>query len=179
LGEIVAAVKKVSDVVGEISNASQEQTASADEISRAVLHMDESTQQNAAMVEETSAAAASMQDQATRLAELTAFFKLADPSRPDSPGEATASHNAPTEARPRQEPRTAAGGATPTVAMRDAGHGTTARPRGRMQLAREHPRGMSTRPGVDVQLRGTNEHTDLAAGEGSPAPAVGGDWSEF
>jgi methyl-accepting chemotaxis protein len=78
LGEIVASVKKVSDVVGEISNASQEQAASAEEISRAVLQMDESTQQNAAMVEEASAAAASMNDQAARLSQLTAFFKLRD-----------------------------------------------------------------------------------------------------
>jgi methyl-accepting chemotaxis protein len=76
LGEIVASVKKVSDVVGEISNASQEQAVSAEEISRAVLQMDESTQQNAAMVEEASAAAGSMNDQASRLSQLTAFFKL-------------------------------------------------------------------------------------------------------
>ena len=78
LNEIVASVKKVSDVVGEISNASQEQAASAEEISRAVLQMDEGTQQNAAMVEEASAAAGSMNDQAARLTELTAFFRLAD-----------------------------------------------------------------------------------------------------
>jgi methyl-accepting chemotaxis protein len=76
LGEIVASVKKVSDVVGEISNASQEQAASAEEISRAVLQMDESTQQNAAMVEQASAAAGSMNEQAARLTELTAFFRL-------------------------------------------------------------------------------------------------------
>ena len=77
LGEIVASVKKVSDVVGEISNASQEQAASAEEISRAVLQMDESTQQNAAMVEEASAAAASMNDQAARLSQLTAYLQAA------------------------------------------------------------------------------------------------------
>ena len=76
LGEIVAAVKKVSDVVGEISNACQEQAASAGQISHAVLQMDQSTQQNAAMVEQASAAAASMNDQAARLSQLTAFFKL-------------------------------------------------------------------------------------------------------
>ncbi len=179
LGEIVAAVKKVSDVVGEISNASQEQTASAEEISRAVLQMDESTQQNAAMVEETSAAAASMQDQATRLAELTAFFKLTDPGHPHSPGEARTSQGASAEVRSRQESRTAAIGVAGTVAMRDGGHGAPARPRGRMPVARERPRSMSTRAGVRTPLRGTDEHTDLAAGEGSPAPAVGGDWSEF
>ena len=57
LGEIVASVKKVSDIVGEIAAASQEQTAGAEQVSRAVLQMDEITQQNAAMVEEASAAA--------------------------------------------------------------------------------------------------------------------------
>jgi methyl-accepting chemotaxis protein len=80
LGEIVAAVKKVSDVVGEISHASQEQAISAEEISRAIMQMDESTQQNAAMVEQASAAAASLQDQAARLSELTAYFKLREPA---------------------------------------------------------------------------------------------------
>jgi len=75
LGDIVASVKKVSDVVGEISNACQEQAASADEISRAVLQMDESTRLNAAMVEQASAAAGSMNEQAARLSQLTAFFR--------------------------------------------------------------------------------------------------------
>jgi len=76
LAEIVASVKKVSDVVGEISNASQEQAVSAEEISRAVMQMDEGTQQNAAMVEQASAAAASMNQQAGKLSQLTSFFKL-------------------------------------------------------------------------------------------------------
>jgi methyl-accepting chemotaxis protein len=76
LAAIVASVKKVSDVVGEISNASQEQAVSAEEISRAVMQMDEGTQQNAAMVEQASAAAASMNQEAGTLAQLTSFFRL-------------------------------------------------------------------------------------------------------
>jgi len=76
LGAIVASVKKVSDVVGEISSASQEQASSAEEISRAISRMDEGTHQNAAMVEQASAAAGSMQEQANKLAELTSFFKF-------------------------------------------------------------------------------------------------------
>jgi methyl-accepting chemotaxis protein len=76
LAEIVASVKKVSDVVGEISNASQEQAVSAEEIGRAVMQMDEGTQQNAAMVEQASAAAASMNEEAGKLSQLTSFFKL-------------------------------------------------------------------------------------------------------
>jgi methyl-accepting chemotaxis protein len=84
LGEIVAAVKKVSVVVGEISNASQEQAASAEQISRALTQMDQSTQQNAAMVEQANAAAASMSEQAVRLSELIAFFRFKD-AAPASP----------------------------------------------------------------------------------------------
>ena len=76
LGEIVASVKKVSDVVGEISNASQEQASSAEEISRAIGRMDEGTHQNAAMVEQASAAAGAMQEQAGKLSELASFFKF-------------------------------------------------------------------------------------------------------
>jgi methyl-accepting chemotaxis protein len=178
LGEIVAAVKKVGDVVGEISNASQEQTSSAEEISRAVLQMDESTQQNAAMVEETSAAAASMQDQATRLAELTAFFKLAVAGRPVDREEAERPADG-AEVGLHQEPDSGADRAAASVPMRDGGRGASARPRARMQVARERPRSMPKRPGMRAQLRGNDEHTDLAAGEGARAPAVGEDWSEF
>ena len=141
--------------------------------------MDESTQQNAAMVEEASAAAASMQDQATRLAELTAFFKLAVPGRAMGSDEAQRLADAAEEVRLRQELDRGPDRAAASVPMRDAGHGASARSRGRMQVARERPRSMPIRPGVRAQLRGNAEHTDLAAGEGPPAPAVGEDWSEF
>jgi methyl-accepting chemotaxis protein len=96
LGEIVAAVKKVSVVVGEISNASQEQAAAAEQISRALTQMDHSTQQNAAMVEQANAAAASMSEQAVRLSELISFFKFKDGgplhAAPESPMAAAAAN---------------------------------------------------------------------------------------
>ena len=85
LAEIVAAVKKVSDIVGEISSASQEQAATAEQVSRAVTQMDEGTQQNAAMVEQASAAATAMSDQAGRLASLTGFFRIAAAAMPEMP----------------------------------------------------------------------------------------------
>jgi hypothetical protein len=140
--------------------------------------MDESTQQNAAMVEETSAAAASMQDQATRLAELTAFFKLAVAGRPVDREEAQRPADG-AEVGLHQEPDSGADRAAASVPMRDGGRGASARPRARMQVAREGPRSMPKRPGMRAQLRGSDEHTDLAAGEGARAPAVGEDWSEF
>jgi len=74
--EIVASVKNVSAIVGEIATASSEQSTGIEEINRAITHMDESTQQNAALVEQAAAAAQSLQDQATRLATIVGGFKM-------------------------------------------------------------------------------------------------------
>jgi methyl-accepting chemotaxis protein len=70
LEQIVTAVKKVSDIIGEIAGASQEQSAGIDEVNKAVMQLDEMTQQNAALVEEASAASQSMAGQAKALTEM-------------------------------------------------------------------------------------------------------------
>ncbi|MFX6040829.1 chemotaxis protein, partial [Acinetobacter baumannii] len=69
-------VRRVTDIVGEISSASQEQSAGITEVGNAVTLMDEATQQNAALVEEAAAAAKSLQEQAAHLAAVVAGFKL-------------------------------------------------------------------------------------------------------
>ncbi len=74
--EIVASVKRVTDIMGEISAASEEQSSGIDQVNRAVTQMDEVTQQNAALVEEAAAAAGSLQEQAQRLAEAVSVFKI-------------------------------------------------------------------------------------------------------
>ena len=74
--EIVESVRRVTDIMGEISAASQEQTAGIDQINQAVAQMDQVTQQNAALVEEASAASEAMQDQAAKLALVVSVFKL-------------------------------------------------------------------------------------------------------
>ncbi|MDB5765438.1 MAG: methyl-accepting chemotaxis sensory transducer [Collimonas fungivorans] len=74
--EIVASVRRVTDIMGEITAASQEQTAGIEQINQAISQMDQVTQQNAALVEEAAAAAASLQDQAGTLAEVVGAFKL-------------------------------------------------------------------------------------------------------
>jgi methyl-accepting chemotaxis protein len=74
--EIVASVRRVTDIMGEITSASQEQTAGIEQINVAINQMDQVTQQNASLVEEAAAAAESMQEQAARLAEVVAVFKL-------------------------------------------------------------------------------------------------------
>ena len=74
--EVVASVRRVTDIVGEISSASQEQSAGIAEVGRAITQMDEGTQQNAALVEQAAAAAQSLQDQATTLAGLVGRFQI-------------------------------------------------------------------------------------------------------
>src|SRR5450830_1740928 len=76
MDEVVASVKRVTDVMGEITAASQEQSSGIEEVNRAITQMDETTQQNAALVEQAAAAAQSLQDQAHTLTEVVSIFKL-------------------------------------------------------------------------------------------------------
>lgn len=73
--EIVASVKRVTDIMGEISAASDEQARGVDQVNLAVAQIDEVNQQNAALVEEAAAAASTLQDQATELVRSVASFK--------------------------------------------------------------------------------------------------------
>jgi methyl-accepting chemotaxis protein/methyl-accepting chemotaxis protein-2 (aspartate sensor receptor) len=74
--EIVGSVRRVTDIMGEITAASQEQTSGIEQINQAITQMDQVTQQNAALVEEASAAAQSLQEQADNLVRAVSTFKL-------------------------------------------------------------------------------------------------------
>ena len=76
--DVLASVARVTDIMAQITAASQEQTGGIEHINSAVGAMDEATQQNAALVEEASAAAQAMQDQADELARAVRLFRLAD-----------------------------------------------------------------------------------------------------
>ncbi|MEA9886107.1 methyl-accepting chemotaxis protein [Xanthomonas campestris pv. raphani] len=76
MAEIVSSVQRVTNIMGEISAASQEQSAGIEQVNTTVTQMDETTQQNAALVEEATAAARSMEEQATQLTEAVAVFKI-------------------------------------------------------------------------------------------------------
>jgi len=76
--EIVTAVKRVTDIMSEISAASMEQSSGIEQVNQAITQMDEVTQQNAALVEEAAAAAESLEEQAQNLMESVSIFKLAD-----------------------------------------------------------------------------------------------------
>jgi len=73
---IVDSIKSVTDIMGEITAASQEQTAGIEQIKQAITQMDDVTQQNAALVEEAAAASQSLQDQAGSLAQVVSVFRM-------------------------------------------------------------------------------------------------------
>ena len=79
--EIVTSVQHVSDIIGEISAASSEQSHGISQVNGAVMELDQMTQQNAALVEESAAAAESLREQAQRLADVVSMFKLTDTRR--------------------------------------------------------------------------------------------------
>ncbi|UCV27691.1 methyl-accepting chemotaxis protein [Ferribacterium limneticum] len=76
--EVVSSIKRVAKIMGDISDASREQSSGIEQVSLAVSQMDEVTQQNAALVEEAAAAAESLEEQAHNLAQAVSVFKVAE-----------------------------------------------------------------------------------------------------
>ncbi|MBJ7314150.1 methyl-accepting chemotaxis protein [Rugamonas sp. CCM 8940] len=76
MDKVVDSVRRVTDIVAEISSASQEQSSGIDQINDAIAEMDNMTQQNAALVEQAAAAAQSMNEQAAGLAQIVSVFKV-------------------------------------------------------------------------------------------------------
>jgi methyl-accepting chemotaxis protein len=90
MNEIVASVQRVTDIMGEITSASQEQTSGIEQIGLAISQMDQATQQNSALVEQAAAAAESLYEQAGSLTQVVSVFKLngAHSAAPDERGRA-------------------------------------------------------------------------------------------
>ncbi|MBT9514871.1 MAG: HAMP domain-containing protein [Acidovorax sp.] len=80
--EVVASIRRVTDIVGEISAASSEQSAGVAQVGEAVMQMDQATQQNAALVEQSAAAADSLKVQAQQLVQAVAVFRLLETEAP-------------------------------------------------------------------------------------------------
>ncbi|MEG2030593.1 MAG: methyl-accepting chemotaxis protein, partial [Janthinobacterium sp.] len=93
MAEIVASVQRVTDIMAEISLATQEQSSGIDQINQAIGQMDQVTQQNAALVEEAAAAAESLQEQSGQLAQVVSVFKL--DGAPSAPARAAGTASAP------------------------------------------------------------------------------------
>ncbi|TDB27060.1 methyl-accepting chemotaxis protein [Stenotrophomonas sp. ATCM1_4] len=123
MGEIVASVQRVTDIMAEISAASQEQSAGIEQVNQTVTQMDETTQQNAALVEEATAAARSMEEQAGHLATVVSVFRL-DDSQPEEPVTAPPLASKPEPRRPAPAPepvrRRVAGNRTAVAELADS-----------------------------------------------------------
>jgi methyl-accepting chemotaxis protein len=74
--DIVSSVQRVTDIIGEITAASTEQSDGIGQVNTAVTQLDQMTQQNAALVEESAAAAESLKDQTVRLSQAVSVFRL-------------------------------------------------------------------------------------------------------
>ena len=85
MNDIVNAVTRVTDIMGEIASASDEQSKGIDQVALAVSEMDSVTQQNASLVEESAAAAAALEEQASRLTQAVSTFRLA--AVPENPAQ--------------------------------------------------------------------------------------------
>ncbi|MDP9900827.1 methyl-accepting chemotaxis protein [Variovorax ginsengisoli] len=109
--EIVSSVSRVTDIMGEITAASQEQTTGIEQINQAITQMDQVTQQNAALVEEAAAAASSLQEQAGSLSQVVSVFTLDSshaPARRPAPSVQTPAPRRALVAAPRPHPPMAA-----------------------------------------------------------------------
>jgi methyl-accepting chemotaxis protein len=84
MAEVVASISRVTNIMNEITTASDEQRDGIEQVNQAITQMDTVTQQNAALVEQAAAAAASMQEQSARLSEVVGVFKLNQLSAPVS-----------------------------------------------------------------------------------------------
>ena len=76
MSDVVDSIQRVTDIMGEISSATLEQTSGIEQVNQAVSQMDQVTQQNAALVEEAAAAASALHDQAAALTAVVQVFKL-------------------------------------------------------------------------------------------------------
>jgi len=176
MGDIVQAVKRVTDLMAEISAASEEQSRGIEQVNQAVSQMDDATQQNAALVEEAAAAAESLQEQAEQLLAGVSQFKLenVDPaSKKITTGSATATR--PTSSQhPRREEM---GKARPTT----TGYALATRP-----TTTKHSVSMTRPASTTVKARPTaiakTPSASIKLGEKRGLPSTGKDedgWKEF
>ena len=113
--EVVDSIKRVTDIMGEISAASNEQSLGVAQVGEAVTQMDQTTQQNAALVEEMAAAASSLRGQAQELVQMVSAFHVEGGGHTSSPSPARAPA-AVSKAPPRPAPRIASPAPRPAPA---------------------------------------------------------------
>ncbi|KGW87362.1 methyl-accepting chemotaxis protein [Burkholderia pseudomallei] len=197
MAEIVQAVRRVTDIMGEISAASEEQSTGIVQVNRAVSQMDAVTQQNAALVEQAAAAAASLEDQTRQMKQIVSAWRVEGASAAATPAASTSAaasvrSNVNARASASSEPHavahavasathaadaTAGGAGSPrSPAAAHASHGeqrgTHAAPHGAKPAAAPAAAGYApklAKPGAAA--RPAASPADAAAPQAAPAPA--------
>jgi methyl-accepting chemotaxis protein len=163
--EIVQAVRRVTDIMGEISAASEEQSTGIEQVNRAVVQMDEVTQQNAALVEEAAAAAASLEEQTRQLQTVVGGWQVQG-------GQRAAARSTPA-ARGKTAPRAQAAAVThkaPAAQARTQAHAQAAAAATPKQDAPRAAATVRTEPALKPKA---------AAGATGSAAAPDADWETF
>jgi methyl-accepting chemotaxis protein len=119
MNEVVASIKQVTDIVGEISAATQEQNDGISQVHQSITQMDETTQQNSALVEQTAAAAQTLREQADALEHVVSAFIIGAPqigyTAPTRPAARSIPVSAPKTARPKPAAKPAAKALAPSA----------------------------------------------------------------
>ncbi|NKJ45949.1 methyl-accepting chemotaxis protein [Burkholderia sp. SG-MS1] len=190
MDEIVQAVRRVTDIMGEISAASEEQSGGIEQVNRAVVQMDAVTQQNAALVEQAAAAAASLEDQTRQLQAVVNGWKVAGgQSRASGTAgrqQAAARVNGGVSSQPGKpvvQASTANGPAHPAASSvaNAASAGSTASPANPAPVSASHDAGARVEPALKPKAT-ARAATGAVARPASASPAAAGadaDWETF
>ncbi|MGF6858153.1 methyl-accepting chemotaxis protein [Paraburkholderia sp. CI3] len=178
MDEIVQAVRRVTDIMGEISAASEEQSGGIEQVNRAVVQMDSVTQQNAALVEQAAAAAASLEDQTRQLQAVLGGWKVTGtPARQSAP--ATRAQTPARLARAAPQAASAATPVNPVGASKEskATAASAATPTQHDATARVEPV-LKPRPAA-AAARVTTDTPTRAAPPGTAKASSDADWETF
>ncbi|APA86267.1 Tar ligand binding domain-containing protein [Paraburkholderia sprentiae WSM5005] len=179
MDEIVQAVRRVTDIMGEISAASEEQSGGIEQVNRAVVQMDSVTQQNAALVEQAAAAAASLEDQTRQLQEVLGGWKVSGtPARQSAP--ATRARTSAQAAKAAPQAASAAAQANPAGASHatKATVATAAAPTQQHDAAARVEPALKPRPAAAAARVTTDTPTRTAAASTAKASSDA-DWETF
>ncbi|MCD6674786.1 MAG: methyl-accepting chemotaxis protein [Burkholderiaceae bacterium] len=174
MSEIVVSVQRVTDIIGEITAAANEQSSGIDQINLAVTQLDQMTQQNAALVEESAAAAESLKQQATNLAAVVGVFQV-DEREPNG-ARASARASRSSEAATPDEARAA------IARARDSAKRGAVRTVGVAPAARQHaPKARAASGGAAAAPRQAPAGTAAGTAAVGAAAAVGTEegWESF
>jgi methyl-accepting chemotaxis protein I, serine sensor receptor len=164
MSDIVQAVQRVTDIMGEISAASEEQSGGIEQVNRAVTQMDNVTQQNAALVEQSAAAAGSLEDQTRALKDVLAAWRLDGGDTAARSAVAPTAKSAVASGARRTTPAAKASSVVKQVARRSAERPT----------ARKSAAAVAARPSASSALLRPNTSSSAAAGDlatGHAAPS--------